>query len=128
MTLLSEPPYSLRRALVLEDDDSMAEFIASVMVREGFQVDVERDGLAGLRRCQAENFAMIVADVRMPRLSGLSFFSNLRLTVNASTPVVVISAIDDPAIRRQAVELGARAFLQKPFDAEQLVAAITPGA
>ena len=69
---------------------------------------------------QRDRTACIIADVRMPGMSGLELQAQLK-TDGARTPVIVITAHDDPKMRRQALEAGVVAFLSKPFDDEALL-------
>ena len=112
------------RALVVDDDEAAVEHVALVLQKLGFFVERAVDGLDALRLCHMGKFDVIVCDVRMPRLSGLSFLSNLGHTQNATTRVVMISALDDNAIRNQALASGASAYLVKPLDAQDLQDAV----
>lgn len=112
------------RALVVDDDDAAVDHVTSVLHRLGFDVEKAFDGLDALRRCQSVTYDIIVCDVRMPRLSGLSLLSNLRNTQNSVTRVVMISALEDPSVRRQALASGAADYLVKPLNAQTLVEAI----
>ncbi|MBL8521089.1 MAG: response regulator [Betaproteobacteria bacterium] len=112
------------RALVVDDDEACIEHVTSVLRRFGWAVEPSHDGLDALRRCQSARYDIVICDVRMPRLSGLSFLSNLGQTLNANTRVVMLSALDDRAIRRQALASGASAYLVKPLATEALIEAI----
>jgi two-component system, OmpR family, response regulator ResD len=118
----SESPQA--RALVIDDDETVVEQVTQMLHTMGFAVEHAIDGLDALRRCQAGRFDVLICDMRMPRLSGLSFLSNLGGTQNASTKVVMISALDDNAIRDQALASGAAAYLVKPIAAWNLRNAI----
>ena len=111
-------------ALVVDDDETIIDQVTQVMHKMGFAVERSFDGLDALRRCQSNHFDVVVCDVRMPRLSGLSFLSNLGYTRNAESKVIMISAIDDHAIRRQALASGAFAYLVKPIATQVLRDAI----
>ena len=112
------------RALVIDDDETIVEQVTQVMRKMGFAVENSLDGLDALGRCQSSRFDVILCDVRMPRLSGLSFLSNLANTRNAKTKVIMISALDDNAIRNQSLTSGASAYLVKPIAAQDLRDAI----
>lgn len=111
-------------ALVVDDDETIIDQVTQVMHKMGFAVERSFDGLDALKRCQSNRFDVVVCDVRMPRLSGLSFLSNLVYTPNAESKVIMISAIDDHAIRRQALASGAFAYLVKPIATQVLRDAI----
>ena len=112
------------RALVIDDDETIVEQVTQVMRKMGFAVENSLDGLDALGRCQSSRFDVILCDVRMPRLSGLSFLSNLANTRNAKTKVIMISALDDNAIRNQSLTSGASAYLVKPIAPQDLRDAI----
>jgi two-component system chemotaxis response regulator CheY len=117
-------PSSTLTALVIEDDETCVDQAGAVLRRLGLDVEHATDGLDGLQRCRAKRYDLIICDVRMPRLSGLSFLSNLPRTGNATTRVVMLSALDDAAIRRQALASGASAYLVKPMTTDALIDAI----
>ena len=108
------------RALVIDDDETVIDQVTQVMHKMGFAVERSIDGLDALGRCQSNRFDVIVCDVRMPRLSGLSFLSNLGNTLNGTTKVIMVSALDDNAIRNQALASGASAYLVKPIVTQDL--------
>lgn len=60
-------------ALVVDDDETIIDQVTQVMHKMGFAVERSFDDLDALRRCQSRRFDVVVCDVRMPRLSGLSF-------------------------------------------------------
>jgi CheY-like chemotaxis protein len=116
-----------RRRLVLlaEDDPAFRLLIASVLEQEGYEVVEAADGLAllanieaTLRRERADSF-LIVADIRMPGLTGLDVLAILRCA-NWATPVILITAFGDEATHAEGQELGAAAVLDKPFNVEEL--------
>lgn len=112
------------RALVVDDDDTVIDQVTKVLHAAGYSVEASFDGLDALRRCQSARYDVVVCDLRMPRLSGLSLLSNLGPTVNAATRVVIVSALDDDSLRQQALASGAAAYLVKPLAAGMLRAAV----
>ena len=109
----AELPPPLPLALVVDDDEATREFCEFVLTRAGFRVETARDGLTALRRLQAEPFAIAICDVRMPMLDGLSVVRNLQNHPNRC-PVVLVTAYEGPAMRRQAEALSVDC-LQKPL-------------
>ena len=107
-------------ALVIDYDETVVDQITQVMHKMGCAVQNFIDGLDGLGRCQSSRFDVIVCDVRMPRLSGLSFLSNLANTPNAATKVIMISTLDDNAIRNLVLASGASAYLVKQIATQSL--------
>ena len=111
-------------ALVVDDDETFVDQVTYAMHQLGFTVETSFDGLDALKRCQSSRFDIVLCDVRMPRLSGLSFLSNLARTSEPIPKVIMVSALDDNAIRRQALATGASAYLVKPVASQVLKDAI----
>jgi DNA-binding response OmpR family regulator len=122
-----------RRQLVLlaEDDAAFRRLIASVLEAEGYDVVEAVDGvelLAKLEsvltaRGQRPDAFLVVADVRMPGLSGLDVLAILRCA-NCTTPVILITAFGDETTHMEGRELGAAAVFDKPFDVDALRGAV----
>ena len=73
-----------RRALVADDDEVMVEYVAATLRQAGYSVETCRDGMTALEKFRAAPFDVVVIDLRMPRLSGIGFLNNLRLTADSS--------------------------------------------
>jgi CheY-like chemotaxis protein len=120
-----------RRVLLAEDDPVLRRLVASVLTRDGYEVIEACDGVELLanieralacRRDRSTSF-VIVADIHMPELSGLDVLSILRCAY-ATTPVILITAFGDRETYAEALELGASAVFDKPFDLDELRAAV----
>jgi DNA-binding response OmpR family regulator len=79
--------------------------------------------MTALAMFRAAPFDVVVADVRMPKLSGLGFLQNLRLPPGSPHRVVLLSSMDDAKIKREALGAGAVAYLVKPASSQEIVAA-----
>lgn len=102
-------------ALVVDDDEIFSDRITRQLHRLGFTAESSFDGLDALKRCQSSRFDVVICDVRMPRLSGLSFLTNLSHTTASMPKIIMVSALDDNSIRQQAMATGASAYLVKPI-------------
>jgi DNA-binding response OmpR family regulator len=117
--------------LLAEDDAAFRRLIASVLEAEGYEVVQAVDGvelLAKLEsvltaRRQRPDAFLVVADVRMPGLSGLDVLAILRCA-NCATPVILITAFGDETTHMEGRELGAAAVFDKPFDVDALRGAV----
>jgi DNA-binding response OmpR family regulator len=117
------------RVFIAEDDASMREALAAALGASGYETTEARDG-ANLLELLEDAMSdpgrcpdVIVADVRMPVLSGFGILSALR-RAQTNIPVVLITAMRDPSMHTVAVRLGAMGFLQKPFGMEDLLSAV----
>ncbi|MBL8513943.1 MAG: response regulator [Betaproteobacteria bacterium] len=120
--VVAPPP---RRALVVDDDPVMVEFVSRTLAKAGFSVESCGDGMSALSLFRAAPFDVVVADVRMPKLSGLGFLQNLRLQPGSPHRVVLLSSMDDGKTRRDALNAGAVAYLVKPATSQAIVEAAT---
>jgi CheY-like chemotaxis protein len=112
------------RILVVEDDDDIRETLREVLVSEGYQVDVAKDGLDAYRMLQAsEHASLVLLDMMMPKMDGETFLAALKRHPElAGVHVVVISG--NARARDRAEELSAAACLVKPFELEDLLGVV----
>jgi CheY-like chemotaxis protein len=109
--------------LVVDDDPDILDAICDILESEGYRVSRARHGLEALQRIDAERPAIILLDLMMPVMDGVTFAQRLRDraedgTLGASIPIVVISAEGNP---QKAAAVGAAGYLAKPFDIETLL-------
>lgn len=114
-----------KRALVVDDDATMVEYVSAVLRRAGYEVETAGNGMMALEMYRAANFDAVVCDIRMPKLSGISFLKNLRLNAESTCRIVLLSSLDDHAVRREAMEAGAVALLVKPASSKLILEAVT---
>ncbi|MFL7792528.1 MAG: response regulator [Anaerolineae bacterium] len=110
--------------LVIEDDFRIQEFLCdAVLTPAGYNVLTASDGQQGLERALAERPDVILLDLMLPRLSGLSVMRTLQKQ-NCNIPTIVLTAYSSEQEILKAFRLGAKDFLQKPFTVEDVWAAI----
>lgn len=102
------------RLLVAEDDRKVAGFLEQGFVEEGFEVTVARDGDEALARARAGAFDVILMDFMLPGRSGVEVVAALRAD-GITSPVLMLTARDDPRDLRAATEAGVNAYVTKPF-------------
>jgi DNA-binding response OmpR family regulator len=111
------------RVLVVEDDASIAEFVAGGLRQEGFAVDVADNGIDGLELAQSQPYDAAVVDVMLPRLDGLSLVTALR-RAEVSLPVLFLSARHSVDDRVRGLQTGGDDYLTKPFAFPELLARV----
>jgi two-component system OmpR family response regulator len=111
------------RVLVVEDDRSIAEFVAAGLRQEGFAVDVAENGVDGLELCRTEPYEAAIVDVMLPRLDGLSLVGALR-RAGVQTPVLFLSARHTVDDRVKGLQSGGDDYLTKPFAFAELLARV----
>ncbi len=118
-----------KHALVVDDDGVFVEQFTRILKRLGYEVSEARDGMAALELCRHQKFEVAIIDIRMPRLNGISFVSNVkRMSPDALSKIIFVTSIDDSTLRQDAKLAGSTAFLIKPISADALIAAVTGNA
>ncbi|TML41044.1 MAG: response regulator transcription factor [Actinobacteria bacterium] len=111
------------RILVIEDEPRILDFVSRGLEAEGFSVLGARDGQEGLRLAEAVGCDLVILDLLLPRLDGLSVLRTLE-TKQPALPVVIVSARADLTTKLNGFGLGARDYLTKPFSFDELLARI----
>jgi len=112
-----------RSVLVVDDDEGMREAIESLLAAAGFETAMYASAEALLAGGAIEGAVCVISDLKLPAMSGFELLAELRTRGNPP-PVIVITAHDAPGVRKEAVRLGAAAYLAKPFPGSALLAAI----
>ena len=111
------------RVLVVEDEASIAAFVAGGLRQEGYAVDVADNGVDGLELAQSQPYDAAVVDVMLPRLDGLSLVAALR-RADVSLPVLFLSARHSVDDRVRGLQTGGDDYLTKPFAFPELLARV----
>ena len=113
------------RALVVEDDGAMLDWFSMCLHKMGYEVVTATNGMTALDLCGEHVFDLVLCDIRMPKLSGLSFLKNARNRNPKSVRrVIFVSALADSAMKREVADAGGAALLSKPVTLAQLVEAV----
>ncbi|WJY73648.1 Sensory transduction protein regX3 [Corynebacterium auriscanis] len=108
--------------LIVEDEESLAEPLAFLLKKEGFEVHVAADGPTALDTFAAENIDIVLLDLMLPGMSGTEVCRQLRQT--SSVPVIMVTARDSEIDKVVGLELGADDYVTKPYSARELIARI----
>ena len=109
---------------IVDDDESVRIALKSLIGSVGFRAEVFGSGEEFLRSPHVSQTDCLIADVRMPGMSGLELQDRLNIA-KSSIPIIFISAHDDGEARTKALRAGAIDFLQKPFSEDSLLGAIS---
>ena len=109
------------RILLVEDDRLLGDGVQVGLTQSGFNVDWIRDGIAGELALKTGEYAGVVLDLGLPRLSGLELLQRLRGSGNR-VPVLILTARDRVEDRVKGLDGGADDYLIKPFDLHELAA------
>ena len=111
------------RALLVEDDETISEFVARGLREGGFAVDRAADGEAGLDAALHESYDVAIIDVMLPKRDGLAVIDELRRR-GITTPVLILSARRSVDDRVRGLQAGGDDYLTKPFAFAELLARV----
>ena len=111
-------------ALVVDDDASVRYTLRAYLEEAGFQVDEAEDGVVGLARIEELSPALVITDLRMPRLDGMGLLGKLAERTGVKPLVVMLTAQGSERHAVEAMKLGAFDYFKKPFEPETLRQAI----
>ncbi len=110
------------RILVVDDEDSILQFVSYNLRREGYEVDVARTGDEALERVSSAEYDLVVLDVMLPGADGYEVCRRMR--EHTSVPVLFLSARDTELDKVVGLELGGDDYLTKPFGIRELLARV----
>jgi two-component system, OmpR family, response regulator len=111
------------RILVIEDEGRIRAFLARALEAEGFAVESADNGADGLARAVRGTCDLVILDLLLPRLDGLSVLRELRQR-SPDVPVLIVSARSDLPTKLRGFNLGANDYLAKPFAVDELLARV----
>ena len=115
----------MQTILIVEDEEAVRENLVELLEAEGFATLAAADGGTGLDLARRHKPALILCDVTLPDLDGFAVLAALRADpATAALPLLFLTARADPAQRQRGLELGAAAYITKPFTRRELLATI----
>lgn len=109
--------------LIVDDDKEIAKAISLLLQKEGYKTAIAFDGMEALAILEARQIHLIILDIMMPKLNGLSVAMKVRETKNI--PIIMLSAKSEATDKILGLSLGADDYVTKPFDPSELVARVT---
>src|ERR1041384_2871140 len=106
--------------LLVEDEENLHDALKLNLELEGYEVTSAMDGAAALKALQEEYFDLIILDVMLPEIDGISVAENIRIS-NNEVPILILSARNSSADRVLGLKKGADDYLTKPFNLEELL-------
>jgi two-component system, OmpR family, response regulator len=114
---------SMLRILVIEDESRILSFLSRALEAEGFDVDGADNGVDGLERAVRGGYDLVILDLLLPRVDGLSVLRELHHR-RPDLPVVIVSARSDLPTKLRGFRFGATDYLAKPFAVDELLARV----
>lgn len=114
-----------KSALVVDDSDVMRRLVAFTLRDAGFEVTQAADGRKALDCLGSASFNLIITDLNMPVMDGVTFITEARKhSTHRYVPILMLTTESQESKRQQGKAAGATAWLVKPFDPEKLVAVV----
>lgn len=110
------------RVLVVDDEASIRELLSKTLALAEYDVDTAPDGRAAVERLRLGHYDLLIADLKMPGLDGLSLIREAK-RLKADLPVIIITGFSTESSAIEAVNLGVAGYLTKPFRVPQVLAA-----
>ena len=106
--------------LIADDEDPLRMTVAAWLSDEGFEVEEAPDGVEAIKKVQSKDFDIAILDIKMPGANGLEVLRYIKKN-SAQTEVVMMTGMSDVSMAVEAMKLGAKEYLTKPIDMDQLV-------
>ena len=119
---MTEAATDTEHILIIEDEANIASFARMYLEAEGFRVSVADRGDTGLAVARDEQPSLVVVDLMLPGIDGFEITRQLRTA--GRTPIIMLTARDDPIDKVVGLEMGADDYITKPFNPRELVARI----
>jgi len=110
------------RVLVVDDESSIRELLSKTLALAEYDVDTAPDGRAALERLRLGHYDLLIADLKMPGMDGLTLIREAK-RLKADIPVIIITGFSTESSAIEAVNLGVAGYLTKPFRVPQVLAA-----
>lgn len=118
---IAQPSADFMTVLVVDDDEGVREILKQTLQMRGYQVEVAADGVQAWDAIRKKTPHIVLLDLLMPNRDGLTVLRDLRKLKDAP-PVIFMTGNASPQVRDEAMTLGARSFLLKPFELRRLLA------
>ncbi len=109
------------RVLLVEDDELLGDGLRTGLIQVGYTVDWAKNGLAADQALQNETFDLVILDLTLPKIDGISILQRMRSRGN-TTPVLILTARESIEERVRGLDSGADDYLTKPFDLDEVCA------
>lgn len=108
------------KMLCVDDDPDLLQSLKEQFTAEDFDVDVSTDGDEALIKIKENHYDIVLLDVKMPKMDGFEVLKELK-KLNKRPHIIMLSAVDDVATAEECVKLGAKDYISKPYEPEELL-------
>lgn len=112
----------MKKILIIEDDQSIAELERDYLEANDFLVDICEDGVSGFHKAIEEDYALVLLDIMLPKEDGFQVCKKLRAEKNI--PIILVSAKREDIDKIRGLGIGANDYIVKPFNPSELIARV----
>lgn len=113
---------TMKRILIVDDSPTIRKFVGYVLRKKGYVTEEAEDGMDAMEKLSGSEINLVIVDLNMPNMDGISFVKNLRNSYyNLDLPVVMLTTTSDGTLKEEALEAGVNMFLNKPIQPEVLI-------
>lgn len=120
MSLVTSVGPEKKKVLIVDDEGGMRHMLSVLLEREGYHIDSAEDGQQGLEKIRSNDYDLVLCDIRMPNMDGLSFLEAAQ-RVSKDIPVIMMSAFGNVDTAIEAMKMGAYDYVSKPFKADEIL-------
>jgi two-component system chemotaxis response regulator CheY len=115
-----------KRILIVDDSASVRQVVGIALKGAGYEVVEGFDGMDGLSKLDGSKFHLIISDVNMPRMDGITFVKETKkLPAYKFTPIIILTTESEDKKKKEGQAAGAKAWVVKPFQPAQMLAAVS---
>ena len=109
-----------KRLLIIDDEENMLHMLKTILSKEGYEIEIARDGREGLIKVVTSKFDMVLCDLRMPEMDGMAFLNGLKEKQIDQT-IIMMSAYGTVDSALEAMKRGAYDYISKPFKPDEII-------
>jgi two-component system, chemotaxis family, chemotaxis protein CheY len=102
--------------LVVDDSATVRNEVSSFLSSNGISVDTANDGQDGLEKIQRGSYKLVICDVNMPKMDGLTMCEKVRSGGNTGLPIIMLTTESDPSMKDRGKAAGVKGWIIKPFN------------
>lgn len=115
----------MARILAVDDSRVIRDMVSAILIAEGHEVITADDGVDAMEKARGQDFDLVLSDINMPNMNGISLISKLRrLEGFEFVPIIMVTTEDSDYRKNKAKTFGATGWLVKPFTPERLINAV----
>ena len=116
----------VKKVMIVDDSASLRQVVSIALKGEGYEVIESEDGEAGLSQMNGQKIHLIICDVNMPNMDGITMVTKMKeIPEYKYTPIIMLTTESGPEMKERGKAVGVKAWMVKPFKPEQMLDAVS---